>query len=262
MGDTEIDRFEDVDREYFDETGGKNAEGADGAGRERAEGTAMIECGDVAKHYAVGGGRVIALGGVTLRIDRGEFVCVTGRSGSGKSTLLHLMAGLEPPTRGAIRVAGKRIERLGEAALVEFRLRNVGFIFQSFNLFAAHTALHNVAMPLMYRGVPRAARLRRAMAALTLVGLSSRAGHRPGELSGGQQQRVGIARALVAKPKLVFADEPTGNLDLRTSREIMDLIRNACRESGATLVVVTHDREVAGYADREIELSDGRIVGG
>ena len=204
---------------------------------------AVISLNGVSKVYAIGDEKLTALNNVSLDIYPGEFACIIGRSGSGKSTLLNMMAGLEKPTRGRIRVAGRQIEGLSEGELVRFRLKNVGFVFQSFNLFAMHTALDNVAMPLMYKGVPRDIRQRR-----------------PGEMSGGQQQRVGIARALVASPRILFADEPTGNLDFNTSREILRLIRSICRERGTTLIMVTHDPEFEQYADHVIHLLDGRLV--
>ena len=221
--------------------------------------TPVIVLQGVSKVYTVGTEKVRALDDVSLTIDPGEFVCVVGRSGSGKSTLLNMMAGLEPPSRGHIRVAGRQIERLPEDKLVEFRLRHVGFVFQSFNLFPTHTALDNVAMPLMYRGVPRGQRNRKAREMLQAVGLLSHKDHKPTEMSGGQQQRVGIARALAGNPEILFADEPTGNLDSNTSREILELIRDICKKRGATLVVVTHDPGMADYADHVIRLLDGKI---
>ena len=221
---------------------------------------ADISLNGVSKVYAIGDEKLTALNNVSLDIYPGEFACIIGRSGSGKSTLLNMMAGLEKPTRGRIRVAGRQIEGLSEGELVRFRLKNVGFVFQSFNLFAMHTALDNVAMPLMYKGVPRDIRQRRARKMLEAVGLKSHMRHRPGEMSGGQQQRVGIARALVASPRILFADEPTGNLDFNTSREILRLIRSICRERGTTLIMVTHDPDMAQYADRVVRLLDGRIT--
>lgn len=222
--------------------------------------TPIIELSGVTKVYEVGQTRLRALDELSLQVYPGEFALIVGRSGSGKSTLLNMLAGLERPTRGRIRIAGRQIERLGEKELVAFRLKNIGFVFQSFNLFSAHTALDNVAMPLMYKGVRRARRTRLAREMLRAVGLSSHAGHMPGQMSGGQQQRVGIARALVTQPRILFADEPTGNLDFNTSREILRLIRNICREKGTTLIMVTHDAEIAAYADRVITLLDGRII--
>jgi putative ABC transport system ATP-binding protein len=220
----------------------------------------IISLSQVSKVYTIGATKLRALDEVTLNIYPGEFACIVGRSGSGKSTLLNMIAGLEKPTKGRIRVAGKEIDRLSESKLVQFRLDNVGFVFQQFNLFATHTALDNVAMPLMYKGVPKDIRIRRARKMLEMVGLSSHMAHMPTQMSGGQQQRVGIARSLVTKPKILFADEPTGNLDLKTSREILRLIRSVCRERGTTLIMVTHDAEIAEYADRVIRLLDGRVI--
>ena len=220
----------------------------------------IISLNQVSKVYTIGTTKLRALDEVSLNIYPGEFACIVGRSGSGKSTLLNMIAGLEKPTKGRIRVAGKEIDRLSESKLVQFRLDNVGFVFQQFNLFATHTALDNVAMPLMYKGVPKDVRMRRARKMLELVGLSSHMAHMPTQMSGGQQQRVGIARSLVTKPKILFADEPTGNLDLKTSREILRLIRSVCRERGTTLIMVTHDSEIAEYADRVIRLLDGRVI--
>ena len=220
----------------------------------------IIATRNVNKVYVVGTTKLRALDDVSIEIFPGEFACIIGRSGSGKSTLLNMLAGLEKPTRGAIRIAGKQIDRMNESRLVDFRLKNVGFVFQSFNLFATSTALDNVAMPLMYKGVPRASRTRQARKMLMAVGLSSHIMHTPTQMSGGQQQRVGIARALVTKPKILFADEPTGNLELKTSREILRLIRAICRERNTTLIMVTHDPDMAQYADRVIQLLDGRVI--
>ncbi len=242
------------------------ARASDGPGREErnalseTKGAPMISLNAVTKVYTIGSTRLRALDEVSLDIYPGEFCCIVGRSGSGKSTLLNMIAGLEKPTKGQIRVAGKQIDRLNESKLVKFRLDNVGFVFQQFNLFATHTALDNVAMPLMYKGVSRDIRLRQARKMLDLVGLTSHMAHMPTQMSGGQQQRVGIARSLVTKPKILFADEPTGNLDLRTSREILRLIRSVCRERGTTLIMVTHDAEIAEYADRVVRLLDGRVI--
>jgi len=213
----------------------------------------------VSKVYEIGATKLRALDNVDLDIMPGEFCCIIGRSGSGKSTLLNMIAGLEPPTRGSIRVAGQSIDRMNEAQLVQFRLKHVGFVFQSFNLFAIHTALDNVAMPLMYKGVPRATRVRLSRGALISVGLESHMMHRPTQMSGGQQQRVGIARALVSKPRILFADEPTGNLDTRTSAEILRLITGIAKKRGTTLIVVTHDPEMAKYADRVVRILDGKV---
>jgi len=224
------------------------------------EKTPAIALKNVVKVYSIGTEKLRALDGVSLDIYPGEFACIIGRSGSGKSTLLNMMAGLEKPTKGSIRIAGKQIERMNESQLVQFRLNHIGFVFQSFNLFAMHTALDNVAMPLMYKGVNRTERTARAKKMLTAVGLKTHMRHKPTQMSGGQQQRVGIARALVTQPKILFADEPTGNLDFNTSREILRLIRDICHEKNTTLIMVTHDPEMAQYADRVIRLLDGRVI--
>ena len=220
----------------------------------------IITLNDVHKVYSIGSTKLRALDGISLSIYPGEFTCIIGRSGSGKSTMLNMIAGLEKPTKGQIRIAGKQISRMNEAQLVQFRLDNVGFVFQSFNLFAMHTAADNVAMPLMYKGTNKIQRTRQAKKMLTAVGLQSHMNHKPTQMSGGQQQRVGIARALVTKPKIMFADEPTGNLDLKTSREILRLIRSICKERNTTLIMVTHDPEMAQYADRVIMLLDGKVL--
>ena len=212
------------------------------------------------KHIRKSFGKLEVLKDINLHVEEGEVVAIIGPSGSGKSTLLNMMAGLEKPSKGSIRIAGKQLERMNEAQLVTFRLNHVGFVFQSFNLFAMHTALDNVAMPLMYKGVSRSARTARARKMLAAVGLSTHMRHKPTQMSGGQQQRVGIARALVTQPKILFADEPTGNLDFNTSREILKLIRDICREKNTTLIMVTHDPEMAQYADRVIRLLDGRVI--
>ncbi|MBQ4085235.1 MAG: ABC transporter ATP-binding protein [Clostridia bacterium] len=229
-------------------------------GGARVEREPVIHLEDVTKVYEVGQTRLKALDGVSLDVYPGEFALIVGRSGSGKSTLLNLLAGLEKPTKGRIRIADRQIEKLSESRLVSFRLKNIGFVFQSFNLFPAHTALDNVAMPLMYKGVGKVKRTRMAREMLKAVGLLSHAGHMPGQMSGGQQQRVGIARALVTQPRILFADEPTGNLDLNTSRDVLRLIREICRERGTTLIMVTHDPEIAQYADRVITLLDGKVM--
>ena len=221
----------------------------------------VISLKDVTKVYTVGTQKLRALDGVDLDINRGEFTCIIGRSGSGKSTLLNLMAGLERPTRGSIVLNGRHIERLGEGKLVQLRLKYTGFIFQSFNLFPTYTALDNVAMPLMYKGVDRLRRTVKARQMLKTVGLEEHLRHLPSEMSGGQQQRTAIARALVTEPMILFADEPTGNLDTATSAEILELLRSACRTKNTTLIMVTHDNEIARTADRVITILDGRITG-
>ena len=220
----------------------------------------IISVRDLYKIYKVGDNRVHALDGVSFDIFRGEFVAIVGASGSGKSTLLNMLAGLEPPTKGEISIAGKRIDRLSESELVAFRRSNVGFIFQSYNLLNTMDAEGNVAMPLMFRGVSRAERIRKARKLLELVGVLDQAKHMPNQMSGGQQQRVGIARALVADPKIIFADEPTGNLDSKTSMEVLRLLQRLVREEKQTLVMVTHDNSIADYADKRIRISDGKII--
>lgn len=202
---------------------------------------------------------MVALNDITLDIEPGEITCILGVSGSGKSTLLNMMAGLEKPTRGSINIYGTRIEKMNERELAKFRQRNVGFVFQSYNLLPALTALENVCLPLTFRGIPKKTREKMAMEMLEAVGLKKHAQHKPSQMSGGQQQRVGIARAFVSKAKVVFADEPTGNLDSATTREIMDLIVKISKDNGQNLIIVTHDIGVANYADRIIHLLDGNI---
>ena len=201
-----------------------------------------------------------ALNGLSLTIDKGEFACIVGRSGSGKSTLLNLMAGLEGVSGGEIVIADRHVERMTESELIGFRQRYIGFVFQSFNLLPQFTALENTALPLTFAGVPRRQRKQRALEALALVGLKSHAHHKPMQMSGGQQQRVGIARALVTDPRIVFADEPTGNLDSKTSAEIMLLLLEIFRRSSTTFVMVTHDPQMAAFADKKISVLDGRAV--
>ena len=220
----------------------------------------IISVRDLYKIYRVGDNRVHALDGVSFDIYKGEFVAIVGASGSGKSTLLNMLAGLEPPTKGEISIAGKRIDRLSESQLVAFRRTNVGFIFQSYNLLGTMNAEENVAMPLMFRGVRRSERLAKARKLMKLVGVLDQAEHMPNQMSGGQQQRVGIARALVSDPRIIFADEPTGNLDSRTSMDVLRLMQRLVREEKQTLVMVTHDDSIASYADKRIRISDGKII--
>lgn len=213
------------------------------------------------KIYRVGETRVRALDGVEFDIYKGEFVAIVGTSGSGKSTLLNMLAGLEKPTRGEIRIGGTHIEKMTEKQLVTFRREKVGFIFQAYNLLNTMNAVENVALPLSFRGMPRRERLKRARKYMELVGVGDQARHMPNQMSGGQQQRVGIARALVVNPQIIFADEPTGNLDSRTTMEVLRLMQRIVREQGQTLVMVTHDNNLASYADRRIRIVDGKIVG-
>lgn len=220
----------------------------------------VIRVRDLYKVYRMGDTKVYALNGVDLDIRRGEFCAITGPSGSGKSTLLNMLAGLEHPSKGEIVIAGKHIEKLNEKQLVTFRRERVGFIFQSYNLIATMDAVENVALPLSFRGMGKARRAKRAKEYLKLVGLERFMTHMPNQMSGGQQQRVGIARALVVNPQIIFADEPTGNLDSKTTMEVMRLMQKIVRERQQTLVMVTHDNNLASYADRQIRIIDGKIV--
>ena len=219
-------------------------------------GLSLITVRNAKKIYRVGSVDIQALRGVDLTIEAGELCCIIGRSGSGKSTLLNVLAGLEHVTSGELIIAGKRLDRMNQSELIRFRQQHIGFIFQSFNLMPYYTALENVAFPLAFRGVPAYKRNRMAANMLKLVGLETHMKHKPSQMSGGQQQRVGIARALVTDPEIVFADEPTGNLDSSTSDEVMNVI---C-DKGKTLIMVTHDPNMAEYADKVVNLLDGRIV--
>lgn len=220
----------------------------------------VIRLQDVRKEYVVGDSHIHALDGVSLTVSPGEFVCISGRSGSGKSTMLNMLAGLEKPTSGEIVILDKHIENMSESARIRFRRQYIGFVFQSYNLMPQYTAVENVELPLMLRGVGRRERRRQALAVMEQVGIVSHAEHKPSELSGGQQQRVGIARALITKPPIVFADELTGNLDTKTSAEIMDLLTGLFRKSGTTFMLVSHDPDMSQYTDRTIHLLDGKII--
>ncbi len=215
---------------------------------------------DLYKIYRVGETKVRALNGVDFTINRGDFCSIVGTSGSGKSTLLNMMAGLEKPTRGEIIIAGEHMEKKSENQLVAFRREHIGFIFQSFNLMGTMNAIENVALPLTFQGVDRKSRNRKAEGMLDLVGLTKHKKHKPNQMSGGQQQRVGVARALVVEPEIIFADEPTGNLDSNTSVEVMNLMKKIVREKNQTLVMVTHDNYLAGFADVILHIRDGKIV--
>lgn len=222
--------------------------------------SAIITVKDLHKYYRIGHEKVKALCGVNLEIQKGEVCCILGTSGSGKSTLLNQLAGLEKPTKGAVFIGKTNVSKLSEDQLAQFRQKNIGFVFQSYNLLPALTAAENVSMPLLFRGIDRAVRDREAAAMLKKVGLGNRLHHKPSEMSGGQQQRVGIARAFVSKPPVVFADEPTGNLDSHTTTEVMEMIVRMARRYNETLIIVTHDGDIARYADRIIRLVDGTIV--
>lgn len=221
---------------------------------------AFIEVKNLRKVYKLGSEKVYALRNIDLTIDKGEVCCILGTSGSGKSTLLNMLAGLEKPTRGDIFINGVNIAKLSERKLARFRQENTGFVFQSYNLIPQFTAIENVGMPLMFKGIPRRRRDKAAKAMLKAVGLGDRLRHRPNQMSGGQQQRVGIARAFVAKPNVIFADEPTGNLDTKTTDDVMRLMVSMCRQHNLTLIIVTHDLEIAEYADRIVHIIDGSIV--
>jgi len=220
----------------------------------------IIQVRGLRKVYRIGREQVVALDNINLEIPAGEVCCIVGTSGSGKSTLLNQLAGLEKPTRGTVLIGGRSISALSENELARFRQKNVGFVFQSYNLMATMTAMENVAMPLIFRGVGKMRRERASRRILKEVGLLNRARHKPSQMSGGQQQRVGIARAFVAKPKIIFADEPTGNLDTRTTIEVMRMMVRLCKENNQTLILVTHDTEIAQYADRIVTIRDGNII--
>jgi putative ABC transport system ATP-binding protein len=219
----------------------------------------LIRLEDATKVYRMGDVEVHALRGVSLAIERGEFTAVMGASGSGKSTLMNLLGCLDQPTGGRYLLEGRDVSRLSTEQLAEIRNRTIGFVFQSFNLLARTSALENVELPMLYGGAPAAERHARATEALAQVGLADRAGHFPNQMSGGQQQRVAIARALVNRPRVILADEPTGNLDSRTSIEVMGLFQDLGR-GGITVVLVTHEPDIAQYASRVLVMRDGRVL--
>ena len=221
----------------------------------------VIEVKNLYKLYRVGDEVVRALDGVDFNIYKGEFCAIVGTSGSGKSTLLNMLAGLEKPTKGEVIISGEHIEKKNEEELVKFRRDNVGFIFQSFHLLGTMNAVENVALPLSFRGVPKDVRLKKADKMLDLVNLGKHKKHMPNQMSGGQQQRVGVARALVVDPKIIFADEPTGNLDSVTSHDVLGLLKMAARQFSQTLILITHDRDIAQLADRIVHIEDGKIIG-
>ncbi len=219
----------------------------------------IIRIKNAKKVFRMGNEKIFAVNDISLNIAEGEICCLLGKSGSGKSTLLNLMAGLEKPTKGEIIIANKHVERMNEEQLALFRQESIGFVFQSYNLLSTLTAMENVMLPLIFEGVPKKERIKRAQDMLEAVGLKERMHHKPNEMSGGQQQRVSIARAFVNNPRVVFADEPTGNLDTKTTYEMMDLITGMAKKNNQTLIIVTHDLEISEYADRIIHLSDGKI---
>ncbi len=221
--------------------------------------SALITCEDIWKVYRVGDVDVNALRGLSLTIGQGEFVAIMGSSGSGKSTLMNMLGCLDQPTRGRYRLNGVDVGSLRPDQLAEIRNHQIGFVFQSFNLIPRTSALENAQLPLFYRGLPLKEQRAKAAAALQRVGLSGREHHFPTQLSGGQQQRVAIARALVTDPSLLLADEPTGNLDTQSSREIMMILEGLNRD-GMTVILVTHEADVAAYAHREIVIKDGQVL--
>ncbi|MFQ5558593.1 MAG: ABC transporter ATP-binding protein [Acidimicrobiales bacterium] len=220
----------------------------------------MVEASGLGRDYVTSAQTIHAVAGVDLSIERGELVAVRGRSGSGKTTLLNLIGGLDRPTAGSVAVDGREVTAMSEAELVRFRREEVGFIFQAFGLIPILTAAENLEIPLRMVGVEVVTRHERVKELLDMVGLAERGAHRPHELSGGEQQRVGIARALANEPKLLIADEPTGQLDSKTGRSIMNLIRGLVRSRGTTAIVATHDPALIDLADRVLDLSDGRII--
>ena len=220
----------------------------------------LIELDDISREYVVGGEVVHALAGVTVTIDRSEWVAIVGQSGSGKSTMMNVIGCLDTPTRGTYRLNGKDVSHMNDDELADIRNREIGFIFQNFQLLPRETALANVELPLVYRGLKAKERRARAIEALVKVGLEPRMSHKPTELSGGQRQRVAIARALASQPSLLLADEPTGNLDSNTGEEIVGLFAELHRQ-GHTIVLVTHEPRLAARCPRAVRLSDGKVIG-
>lgn len=220
----------------------------------------LIRVKNIRKEYPAGEDTVIALKNISFEIMPGEICCIFGTSGSGKSTLLNQLAGLESPTSGEVLIGNIPISKLSENDLAIFRQKYLGFIFQSYNLMQTMTALENTALPLIFKGVDKKTREKNAKDILKTVGLSNRLNHYPNQMSGGQQQRVGIARAFITKPKIVFADEPTGNLDTKTTVEVMEMIKDFAKKYNQTIILVTHEPELAEYATRVITLADGEII--
>lgn len=220
----------------------------------------LIAVRNVRKVYRMGEERVVALDDVSLDIYKGEVVCFLGSSGSGKSTFLNMVAGLEKPTKGEIYIGGIPVHKLNEEEITLFRQKNIGFIFQAYHLLPMLTAVENVSLPLIFRGLDKKKRETMAKETLKEVGLKGYENRKPTQMSGGQQQRVGIARALVGNPKIIFADEPTGNLDTHTSKEVMEIVLAKARANQRTLIIVTHDKKIADYADRVVTIQDGNIL--
>lgn len=220
----------------------------------------IIKINNVRKVYKIGNERVVALDRINAEIPKGEICCIFGTSGSGKSTLLNQLAGMEKPSQGEIIINKVNITKLSENQMAAFRQKHIGFIFQAYNLLPYMTALENTALPLMFQGYGRRMREERAADLLKKVGLGKRLHHYPAQMSGGQQQRVGIARAFAVNPEVIFADEPTGNLDTKTTAQIMEMVMEIARKNNQTIVLVTHDPEMAAYADRILTLIDGNIV--
>ena len=219
----------------------------------------LFDLQNVYKIYKMGDEKIVALDDINIKFEKGKIYCLLGKSGSGKSTLLNLLAGLEKPSKGSIVFKGKPLEKLNETQLALYRQRYIGFVFQSYNLLPTLSALENVTLPLIFRKVPKRVRNKKAKAMIKAVGLEDRNRHKPSELSGGQQQRVSIARAFINNPSVVFADEPTGNLDTKTTLEMMGLITRIAKEHEQTLIIVTHNIELSQYADQIIHIRDGRI---
>ena len=219
----------------------------------------IIKLKNLKKIYRMGDEKIAAVNDISLNFEKQSITCLLGKSGSGKSTLLNLISGLEKPTKGEIIIHGLHVERMNENQLAKFRQQYIGFVFQSYNLLGNLTALENVTLPLIFKNVKKKERTERAMEMLKAVGLEERAYHKPSQLSGGQQQRVSIARAFVNNPEIVFADEPTGNLDTKTTYQMMDLMMGLCQKNKQTLIIVTHDIEISAYAQRIVHISDGKI---
>ncbi len=220
----------------------------------------MIKLENITRDYRMGYDIVHAVCGISLEIKEGEFVALVGPSGSGKSTTMHIIGGLDTPTSGRVIVDGQDLSRASDKELAHYRNRKIGFVFQAFNLHPTYTAVENVALPLVFAGMPLKKRTELAVAALETVGMAERALHRPNQLSGGERQRVSIARALVTQPKIILADEPTGNLDSKNGKHVIELLSRLNSEKGITLIIVTHDMEIARTAERMIKMRDGRIV--